>query len=105
MIANKRPDRAVSPLFLQLNDSKIKQFENGIVVRKSAALSNLAKTGIDSLNGVGRVHNLAHRRRVFKKLLDVGKTPLPDGNRTGIFRPDLAQTFKFDAASQNPIRN
>ena len=62
LIANERPvgDRAVSPLFLQLNDAKIKQFENRIIVRKRAAFSDLAKTGINSLNGVGRIHNLAN---------------------------------------------
>ena len=40
--------------FLQLNDAKIKQFENGIVVKKYAALSDLAKAGIDNLNSVGK---------------------------------------------------
>ena len=62
LIADERPvgDRAVSPLFLQLNDAKIKQFENRIVVGKRAAFSDFAKTGINSLNGVGRIHNLAN---------------------------------------------
>ncbi len=76
LIANKRPvgDGARCTLFLQLYDAKIKQFENGIVVRKRTALCHLAQTGIERLNGIGRVHNLTHRRRVIKKLFDVGET-------------------------------
>jgi len=84
---------------LQLKDAKIKQFENGIVVRKCAALCHLAKTGINRFNGIGRVHNLANHRRELKKLLDIGKTTFPDGNRAGIFCPDLAEKLEFDAAS------
>ena len=86
-------------LFLQFYDAKIKQFENGIVVRKCAAFCHLAKTGIDRLNGIGRVHNLANRRRIVKKLFDVGKTTFPDGNHTRIFTPNLSETLEFDAAS------
>ena len=86
-------------LFLQFYDAKIKQFEKGIIIRERAALSYLAKTGIDSLNGVGRVHNLAHRRRKLKKLFDVGKAPFPDSNHTRIFTPNLSEPLEFYAAS------
>ena len=101
LIANERPigDGARCPFFLQLYYSKIKQFENGIVIRKCAALSHLAKTEIYRLNRIYRVHYLANRRRIVKKLFDVGKASLPDGNRAGIFRPDPAQTLKLDSAS------
>ena len=80
LIANNRPvgDRAVCPLFLLLYNSQIKQFENRIVIGKCAAFSHFAKTGIDSLNRVCRVHNLTNRRRVIEKLLDYRKAPLPD---------------------------
>ena len=100
LIANERPvsNGSLCPLFLQLKDAKIKQFENRIIVRKRAAFSDLAKTGINSLNGVGRIHNLANCRGVIKKLLDVSKTAFPDGNRTRMFTPDLAETLKLDAA-------
>ena len=85
--------------FLQLNDAKIKQFEDGIVVRKCATFGYLAKAGIDRLNGVGCIHNLANRRRVIEKLLDVGETAFPDTNRAGILTQDLAETLEFDSAS------
>ena len=101
LIATERPvsDRAVCPFFLQLYYSKIKQFENGIVIRKCAAFCHLAKTGINRLNRIGRVHNLANRRRIVKKLFDVGKTTFPDSNRAWIFCPDLAEPLEFYAAS------
>ena len=45
---------AVCPLFLQFNDSEIKQFENGIVIWECAALCHFAKAGIDRLNRILR---------------------------------------------------
>ena len=69
------------PIFLQLYDAKVKQFENGIVIRKCAAFCHLTKTVINRLNRIGCVHNLANRRRIVKKLFDVGKTTFPDSNR------------------------
>ena len=40
LIANERPvsNRTICPLFLQFDNAKVKQFENGIVVRKGSAL-------------------------------------------------------------------
>lgn len=63
LISNERPvsNGAICPLFLQVNDAKIKQLENRMVVRKGTAFSDLAKAGIDSLNGIGSVHDLANR--------------------------------------------
>ena len=55
---------------MQLYDSKIKQFENGIVIRKRAPFCHFSETGIDRLNGIGRVHDFANCRRIDKKLHD-----------------------------------
>ena len=74
LVTDERPvgNGAVCPLLLQFNDSQIKQFENGIDIGKCAALCHFAKTGINRLNRICRVHNFAHRRRIIKKLFDVG---------------------------------
>ena len=42
--------------FLRLDDSKIEQFENRIDGLECAALCDLTKTGIDSLDCVSGVH-------------------------------------------------
>jgi len=54
-LLSERPvgNRTICTIFLQLNDAKIKQFENGIVIRKRAAFCHLAKTPLSIASNIG----------------------------------------------------
>lgn len=101
LITNQSPirNRALIPLAMKFSNTQIKDFEYGIVRRKSPTFRDFMKSRIYSINRIGGVHNFEYRRRKVKKLLNVRKIAFPDSHCSGIFIPDLAKTFKLNLSS------
>ena len=81
----------VFPLFVELYDPQIEDLIYCHIIGKGTFLCYFPEAGIDTFDGIGRVHDLAHGTTVVKELLYMLEIVFPHGYSTGISRPFFLQ--------------
>lgn len=75
---------AAVPFFVEFGNPEIEQFKERVFVREGTFFGDFSETGIDTLDSICSVHNLANSTAVIEKLLNMIEIAFPYINSPGI---------------------
>ena len=96
--------RPPTPFLVQFSDPQIEQLQQRVLVGKGALFRDLSETGIDTFNGVGRVHDLADRAAIVEQLSHMDPVSYPYVNGARVSAPCRPKSLKLCLCSRETGR-
>ena len=96
--------RPPTPFLVQFRDPQVEQLQQRVLVGKGALFRDFSETGIDTFNGVCRVHDLANCAAIVEQLGHMDPVSYPYVNGARVSAPCRPKSFKLCLRSRETGR-